>query len=425
MIFKIQNNNINEGFDFGSMSIESEAASQYTETPDIIRTTYLNDIQPIDVIKGLYQCKPPQKSHYEKIYDPEYMGNINASGPLDYVPNRQHNYWGGNKGLTPRIITLYKQQNFKEFSTRFQISDELSRIPEWLCAFYKYATGGNEIKNLHDSAVVDINYWITPDEGVVIIHRLNVSARPNGQYQDVYYMETDNATIFTGKIIYKVKEVDASTIKAGQNVANIAAKQIGFLNALTKGTCDFTLWHRITEYMNTFTTPNGNLVYCYKPDLDTDPTEWGAYIDRVSILANYHDVVGPRRIMKRGYRNHVLSRITEGAWKNIQPRIQNIIDRYDENTQECIEAYADKDKNFMIYFISNSNVVKKLLGPEGFEHIKPGRMLILPDGWKYRDPIDHIKPLYILLFITDKGMELYNKLIKREITIGEIKSLNK
>lgn len=104
------------------------------------------------------------------------------------------------------------------------------------------------------------------------------------------------------------------------------------------------------------------------------------------------------------------------AVKNVQQVVEPIIERVDPQTKSAICGYISKDKNWVVYLLTDRNVLSKLLGPELADKFN--------DNFQYEDgkATPNAQPVYTFFFITDQGMELYKAYTEKRINLGQIKS---
>jgi hypothetical protein len=104
-----------------------------------------------------------------------------------------------------------------------------------------------------------------------------------------------------------------------------------------------------------------------------------------------------------------------------RPNMPNILHKYNQNTNDIIAGYITQDKCMCLYYISDYDIVCKLIGSDNAQYLKPSRF--------YRDTSnpnvkDNLISVYIFWYVTDLGMELFDLYNKREVNADDIKSDN-
>lgn len=257
MIFK----KINEDFDFGSIDIQSSAAIDYAQIPEVVRTVFNINIDPLMVLNALFKCKTPAKvKKYKNVL--EHAGTVYCTHEIkqDTFTVWTSNFWYNR--IMDRDVQLIRKAGFEFHKVSYTNFIETDIKEDFLVALLKDMSSDKYIFAGSGSGVkFNAEYYLSPDNGLVIITSFGVSCPGCNYYFPYFYI------MFTGDVIYQVNQADKKKAKEGSSVSLDYSKMLGFCNAIVSrsGGLRTNPWN-IAKYLEAATTENGNLIFMVNKD---------------------------------------------------------------------------------------------------------------------------------------------------------------
>lgn len=258
MIFK----KINEDFDFGSIEIQSSAATDYNQTPEIVRTVTNINIDPQMVLNAVFKCKTPAKvKKYKNVL--QHAGTVYCTHE---IKQDAFTVWTGSlwhSRIMDRDVQLIRKAGFEFHKVSYTDFIETDIQEDFLVALLKdMSSDKNVFAGRGSDMRFNAEYYLSPDNGLVIITSFSVYCPGHNKYYFPYFY-----IMFTGDVIYQVNQADKKKAKEGSSVSLDYSKMLGFCNAIVSRSGELRLnqWH-IAKYLEAATTENGNLIFMVNKD---------------------------------------------------------------------------------------------------------------------------------------------------------------
>lgn len=363
MIFK----KINEDFDFGSIEVTSSAASDYQQTPEMIRESANKDIDIEDVFIGKFGITLPRGVKHKQIIG-DGVGPFVCAYNVSPAKINCHNGFSSNDisklKATGMEMSSYCYSNNRDGT----FHPEDPNIPNVVFSIIKYFLGYEG--DFTDIININLNYFKTPDDGIIIFNKIHVRVdiksknvhNPNdcivytswnGEPYS-YEIVLRRVITYTGNIIYHVKKPDAKTMK---DVKSEAAAKSRSKTALYKLIRKDKLNIYQPDLGDMIELPNGKgLIFPYY-------YRWSRFSWKSAMKRNCNGIVAAAL-----------------AGNDLQHDVMAVIEKIDMSDPGNIRLTCgytgSTTKGWYAYLMTDQNQVVKLLGSEIAEKIKPMKLSV-------------------------------------------------